>query len=143
MDVCTSGARYTMEKIKQFGSSPVGIFLYSLGTGIIGVVILLGFLSMIFSASNLPLLLPAILAFNGASSGYSLVDKRPEGFAYKNLTLIALALPLSLAGILTISLFCPWEPLLDGRRFVIAISSTLLFTFLGAWIGTKKKKINR
>ncbi len=130
-----------MDKIKQFGSSPTGVYLYTLTTGMIGILILLGFLSMVFAAVALPLLLPAIIGFNSAVSGYGITEKRYHNFTYKKLGLISIATLLTITGCISITLFCPWESLLDSRRFLISGSSALLFTFLGSWIGAKSKSL--
>lgn len=141
IDIYTNGARYTVDKIKQFSSSPTGMYLYTLVTGLIGILILLSFLSMIFTTAALPLILPAIIGFNGAASGYGITEKRHNNFTYKKLNLISIAILLTVTGCISITLFCPWESLLDGRRYLISGSSALLFTFLGSWIGVKSKKL--
>lgn len=143
IDIYTNGARCTMDKIKQFSSSPTGIYLYTLITGMIGILILLSFLSMVFATTALPLLLPAIIGFNGAASGYGITEKRYNNFTYKQLNLISIAILLTVTGCISITLFCPWESLLDSWRYLISGSSALLFTFLGAWIAAKSKKLTK
>ncbi|MCP3890454.1 MAG: hypothetical protein GY702_16515 [Desulfobulbaceae bacterium] len=141
IEIAMSGAQITMEKIKQFMASPIGVFLYALVTGIAGIMILLGFVSMILSPSILPLALPAIVAFNGAAGGYSLVEKRETAFPFPKVSLIAIAAMLSLAGCSGLILFCPWEPLLDGNRYLITGLTTLTMAFVGAWIAKKSKSL--
>jgi len=132
-----------MEKLKQFVTSPIGLFLSAVLTGMVGIVLLLAFLSMVFSPSALLLILPGIIAFNGAAGGYSLTGKREDAFPHKKKNLICLAALLTATGCSVITLFCPWEPLVDGGRYLISGVSTLIFTFLGSWIADKSKSLKR
>lgn len=143
LDICINGAQEAMEKLKQFMSSPTGLFLSAILTGTIGIVLLLAFLSMVLSPSVVLLILPGIIAFNGATGGYSLTDKTEGAFPHKKIVLICLAAILTVAGCSIITLFCPWEPLVDGGRYLISGLSALTFTFLGSWIADKSKSLKR
>lgn len=143
IDICTTGAQVMMEKLKQFMASPFGLFLYSLVTGVVGIIILLAFLSMVLSPSVLPLILPGIIAFNAAAGGYSIIEKYQGAFPFGKLTLFAIALVLTAAGCTILTFFCPWEPLFDVYRYLVAGLAALVFTFIGAWIGSKSKSLNR
>ncbi|MFT5726616.1 MAG: hypothetical protein ACI8PB_000737 [Desulforhopalus sp.] len=136
------GAQVTVEKIKQFVASPVGVFLYAYITGAIGIVLLLGFSSMIWSSTALTTILPAIIAFNCAAGGYSLIDKNKSATVPK-IALILLAALLTITGCCIIVVFCPWESLLDMNRYLISASAAIIFTIFGAWIAWKSKNLNR
>lgn len=129
--------------IKQLSSSPAGIFLYSLVTGIVGVIILLGFFSMLISATVLNVLLPVIIAFNSAASGYGFVDKRGSTTPYQKIPLFAIAVLLTLTGCFCITFFNPWEPLLNGWQYLISATAALFSTFFGAWLAVKTRKNDR
>ncbi|MGB3212812.1 MAG: hypothetical protein WBB19_19080 [Desulforhopalus sp.] len=122
--------------------SPLGVFLYGALTGVIGIAILLLFFSMVLSPSLLLFILPFIVAFNGAAGGYSLTDRVESGFPYQKLTLVCLAALLTVTGCSLITLFVPWEPLMDGGRYIISGLSTLVSTFFGSWIAAKSKGLN-
>jgi hypothetical protein len=143
IDTYTSGVESMQEKIKQFMASSTGIFCYASITGILGILLLLSFLSMVFSASDLPLILPLLIAFNSAAGGYSLVDKSQKPFPRKYVALAAISLLLTLTGCWLITLFCPWESLLEPVRLVISGSLAIIACLFGAWIGNKSKEINR
>ncbi len=143
IDICTNGAKHTMDRIKQFSSSPSGIFLYSLVTGIVGIIILLTFFSMLFAGSILTVLLPVIVGFNSAAGGYGFVDKRGSDTPYQKLPLFSIAVLLALTGCFLITLFNPWEPLLDGWRYLISTTTALFSTFFGAWLAVKTRKNDR
>ena len=143
IDICTTGAQVMMEKLKQFMASPLGVFLYALVTGMVGIIILLAFLSMVVSPSVLPMILPGIIAFNAAAGGYSLVEKNEGETGFPKIALVAIAGLLTITGCSVLTLFCPWEPLVDGIRYLVSILSALVFTFFGAWIAGKSKSLNR
>lgn len=141
MELDTGNARVIVEFMRSFFLSPVGIFLYAVTTGVIGIFILLLFFSMMLSPSALILFLPVIIAFNGAASGYGIADKR-EFFSHQKAGLISIVAILTLAGSALIILFCPWEPLLDENRIFTSGVITLGSTFFGAWIATKNKALH-
>ncbi len=140
IDIYTNGAQVTVEKIKQFVASPVGVFLYAFITGAIGIVLLLGFSSMIWSSTALATILPAIIAFNCAAGGYSLIDKNKAPTLPK-VSLILLAALLTITGCSTIIVFCPWESLFDVNRYLISATAAVIFTIFGAWIAWKSKNL--
>lgn len=143
IDECYNGARYTVDKIKEFTASPLGVLLYSLVTGVIGIIILLGFISLVLSPSALTPILPVIIAFNGAASGYSLIDRGTINFPHRKSVLVLIAALLTITGCSVITLFCPWEPLFHPTRYLIVGLSTTVFTFFGAWIAVKSNNMNR
>lgn len=143
LETCTHGAQEAMEKLKQFMTSPTGVFLSAVLTGVVGIVILLAFFSMVFSPSGLLLILPGIIAFNGAAGGYSLTDKGEHFFPYRKTALVCLAALLTATGGTVITLFCPWEPFVDTERYLISGLSAVIFTFLGSWIADKSRSLKR
>lgn len=136
------GAQVTVEKIKQFMASPIGVFLYAFITGAIGIVLLLGFTSMIWSPTALPTILPAIIAFNCAAGGFSLIDKN-KATTVPKLSLILLTALLTITGCSIIVVFCPWESFYDLHRYLISAIAGMIFTVFGAWIAWKSKNLNR
>ncbi len=142
MDTSLNGAQTVVDTLKQFMASPIGIFLYATVTGVVGVLILLFFLSMIMGPNGLLLVLPAIVGFNSAASAFSLKDRNKTGSPH-TFTYIATAALITLTGCIAILLFCPWEGLFDANRYFQSGLSALLFTFVGAWIAGKAKNLNR
>lgn len=140
IDICIDGARVAVERWKQFLLSALGIYLYSIITGAVGIVILLLFFSMVLSPAALLLLLPCIVAFNGAAAGYGLLDKY-SNFPRPAVALASVALLLAIIGCTVIAVLQPWEPPIAGPRSLLATLFALSGTFCGAWIA-KKNKIN-
>ena len=132
-----------MGKVKQFMASPCGLFLYSVVTGVVGIIVLLAFLSMVLSSSLLVVILPGIIAFNAAAGGYAITGKFAGDFPHQTAALVAIAALLTVAGCTVLTVFRPWEPLFDGYRYLVAGAAALVFTFIGAWIGNKSKMLNR
>jgi len=138
--VCMDGARVVMERWKQFLLSKTGVFLYSAATGAIGVAILLVFLSLVLSPGALFLLLPVIIGFNSASSGYGLADKWPAG-SRKKIALVTLAVLFTAVGCLGVALLYPWEKQMDGFRILLSGGAAFGGILFGAWIAGKKQKL--
>lgn len=143
IEMCNNGAKSTMGRIKQLTSSPAGVFLYSLVTGIVGIIILLGFFSMLLAGQALNVVLPLIVGFNSAASAYGFIDKRGLSVPFKKLSLLAITVLLTVTGCYFISLFNPWEPLLNGWQYLITATAALFSTFLGAWLAVKNINNNR
>lgn len=138
IDICIDGARVAVERWKRFFLSPLGIYLYSLATGAIGIAILLLFFSMVLSPAALLMLLPCIIAFNGATAGYGLLDKC-SSFPRPAIALASVAILLAIIGCAVIAVLQPWEPVIDGLRSLLALLLALAGTFFGAWIAKKKQ----
>lgn len=137
IDICFDGARVVVERWKRFLLSPLGIYLYSSTTGAVGIAILLLFFSMVLSPAALLILLPCIIAFNGATAGYGLLNKC-SSFPRPAIALASVALLLAIAGCAVIAVLQPWEPVIDGLRSLLAILFALSGTFFGAWIANKQ-----
>ncbi|WP_153306506.1 hypothetical protein [Desulfogranum japonicum] len=141
IDICIDGARVVMERWRQFLLSPVGVYLYSLLTGSIGIVILMFFLSKVLSSGALLLLWPGIIAFNCASTGYGMIN-RLRSFPKANIALVSIAVLLTIVGIVSVVVLFPWESLFDWVRCVSGIVAAVGGTFFGSWIAAKKYALN-
>lgn len=141
IDMCMDGARVVLERWNQFLLSRTGVFLYSAVTGAIGVALLLVFLSQVLSPGALFLLLPVIIGFNAASSGYGLADKWP-GNSRKKIALVVLAAILTVVGCLGIALLYPWEKQIDALRMLVSCGAAVSGILFGAWIAGKKQKLH-
>ncbi len=141
LDFYVDTARVAMENIKKAFATPFGVFVYSAATGMMGVIILLFFFSMLFSGSTLAMTLPLILSFNAATCGYGIVDKGGPDFPHLTLGLFIISLLLIITGYFAFVLLVPWES--SGRTTLWLISGALvfLFSFFGAWIARNNKKL--
>jgi len=143
LNICVDNARVTMENLKQVLACPLGIFLYAALSGMVGIVILLVFFSMVFAESALPVAFPFIISFNAATSGFYLVDKGGLRFPYLRISLVVLSGMLTVTGCISIAVLLPWESMMDGTRYIVSGLSALVFSFFGAWIGSKSKNMDR
>ncbi|WP_319549924.1 hypothetical protein [Desulfogranum marinum] len=142
IEMCIDGARTVVERWKQFLLSPLGIYLYSLITGAVGIVILLMFFSMVLSPAALLILLPGIIGFNGATAGYGLLDKC-SSFPRPAIALTSISLLFAIIGCAVIAVLQPWEPPIAALRSLLATLFALSGTFSGAWIAKKKTRLNK
>ncbi len=142
LDIYVSSARMIVDHIKRLLALPVGIFIYAAITGMAGIVILLVFLSMLLSGSTLAWILPAIIAFNAANSGYGLINRGGGNFPRRRTCLIAISILLAVTGGISLIVFSPWESGATGYRYLVFGLSALAFTFFGAWVAVKGKKQN-
>ncbi len=143
LNICVDNARVAVENLKQSFASPLGIFIYAALSGMVGVVIVLAFLSMVFAESSLLLLLPVIISFNAATSGFHLVDKGGRSFPHLRVSLIVISGLLVAAGFSFLTVLLPLESMADGIRYLVSGLSALIFSFIGAWIGSKNKNMDR
>jgi len=140
LDFYADNARVAIENVKRIFSTPFGIFIHAAITGMIGVVILMFFFSMLLSGSTLAMTLPVILAFNAASCGYGIVDK--GGLNYPRLPLAGsvISLLLLLTGYVALMLLVPWESFTGGLRWLIAGVIVVVFFSMGTWIARMNNK---
>ena len=141
LDFYVDSARVGIENVKKAFATPFGIFIYSAATGMMGVIILLFFFSMLLSGSSLAMALPAILAFNGACCGYGIVDRGGTDFPRLTMALVVISLLLLATGYAALGLLVPWESFTGGIRLLISGSLVVVFSFFGIWIARKNKKL--
>jgi len=143
IDICTTGARVSVERFKELRRTPLGIFLQAALSGSAGIVILLVFLAMIFSPAALQIMLAPIIGFNAAISGYSLLEKGGRNIRAERLRLIVMAVLLGITGYLALFLLHPWLGFMHSVGVLTYGGSALAATFLGAWLATKNKNLNK
>ncbi len=141
LDFYVDSARVALENVKKAFATPFGIFVYSAATGMMGVIILLFFFSMLLSGSSLAMALSVILAFNGACCGYGIVDRGGMDFPRLTMALVVISLLLLATGYIALGLLVPWESFTGSIRLLISGSLVIGFSFLGTWIARKNKKI--
>lgn len=135
----TFSSLYVVEKIKSLFATPVGVFLHTVVTEIVGMLILLMFLSTVLELQVLPMILPAIIALNGAAGGYRLGGSEIVA-PWRKTALTASAVLLTICGCAAIIVFCPWEPLVSSRCLVWGLVA-LVFTFFGSWIARENNRL--
>ncbi len=143
LDTCVDGARVAVENIKRAAASPLGIFIYAALSGMIGIVILVVFFSMVFPGSTLLVILPVFISFNAAAGGYGIVDKGGCDFPWLKVSLIVISGLLAATGCFSIIVLFPWEATTIGIHFLLGSLAALVFSFFGAWLGAKSKKVKR
>ena len=128
-------------KIKNMFASPIGFFLHTVVSEIVGMLILLMFLSTVAELQVLPMIIPVIIAFNGAAGGYRLGGSEIVA-KWRKTALMASAVMLTLFGCVASIVFCPWEPLAISRSLVWVLTA-VVFTFFGSWIAREYNRLIR
>ena len=124
----------------------MGKFSYSILAGVFGVAVLVVFLSVFIELYSVVPLVPWIIAFNTAMTGYSLIDKTRDTLKYKQACSIS-------AGILNVIITCLLMSIFSLYFFGENLFSILDFAFyliigivcseLGALLAIKYFKLNK
>jgi hypothetical protein len=131
--------------LMRIGASRLGRTAGRVAVGIIGVVILAGFLAALLTPKAVETLFPVIVGFNTALTGYSVIDKTRE--AYKHRRLIATgagAIVVLFATLATNLLF--WQmagviPIGAGKLWVL-LPVGIFTSWLGSALAIKYFKLN-
>ena len=131
--------------LTRIGASRLGRTLSRVAVGIIGVMILAGFLAALLTPKAVETLFPVIVGFNTALTGYSVIDKTRD--AYKHKRLIATgagAIVVLLATLATNFLF--WQmagviPIAVGKLWVL-MPVGIFTSWLGGALAIKYFKLN-
>jgi hypothetical protein len=138
IDIYRDAVRLATHQWSLFLRSPAGIYLYSLVTGIMGIAILLFFSAMVFSAEAVDMLLPLIVAFNSASSGFALIDRAAEPLqSTYALRLFILAILLAVTGLLGFFFLIPIIQAGILLHYIMVPALSLTAAFIGAWLAKK------
>jgi hypothetical protein len=130
---------FTSEKRNIAGQSAYAVF-----TGVCGTLILVAFLNAILNAYQVMKILPFIVAFNTAMTGYSLIDKCRERIRRKHAWALGagLATVFFCAGLLvSFSLYFIGENLLGLKLFLFLVIIGAVCCELGALLAVKYLKI--
>jgi len=114
-----------------------GAFAYSILAGVFGALILIIFLDGVLAFEPLMKLIPWILGFNAALTGYSLIDKTRERLPYKRLYAMG-------SGGLVVILVCLLLTLAFDYGTLVTIPQLVMYGVIGvvssgfgAWLSTK------
>ena len=136
-----------MEMVQFFTSDKrnlAGQFAYAVFTGVCGTLILVVFLNAILNAFQVMKILPFIVAFNTAMTGYSLIDKCRERLRRKHAWALGaglLTVVFSAVLLMFFSLYLLGENLLGIKLFIFLIIIGAFSSELGALLAVKYFKI--
>ncbi|MEN8198874.1 MAG: hypothetical protein ABFR63_02260 [Thermodesulfobacteriota bacterium] len=143
LEMYTDGARVIEGTVKRGLASPMGIFAYAAVSGILGVLILMAFFSMLLSTSALVKILPIFIGFNAAASAYGIVEKGGPLFPRPILSMLTLSTLYALTEAVLVTVLLPWEPMVVCLHLLIGSLTALCFSYLGARLARKTREINR
>jgi hypothetical protein len=118
---------YYTDYLIRLGSTRWGQTLYSVSIGVVGAIILVGFLSNLMTTAAIETLLPVIIGFNTALTGYNVIEKTRDGFMRKRLVSMAAGLAVVLIATVGLNLLF-WK--LAGT-ILIGIGKMSLLLFVG------------
>jgi len=142
MDIIINILQPAHKRISAFLQSATGRYLQSASFGIGGVFILLLFLSQLTQPYVIVVIIPLIVAFNAAASGYGFIEKISLKKGTFFLALASLGLAIALFSEVVISLLYPWEIQEFFIHFLITLLAACSFTLIGGWLARKKSERN-
>jgi hypothetical protein len=92
------------DHLMKMGSSRLGRTLGRVAVGVVGVLVLVGFLFVVFTPRVVESLFPVVVGFNTALTGYGVIDKTREGFEHKRLVAMGAGLVVVLAAMVATNL---------------------------------------
>jgi len=132
-----------MEMIQFFSSDKrnlAGQFAYAVFTGVCGTLILVVFLNAILNVFQVMKIVPFIVAFNTAMTGYSLIDKCRERLRRKHVWALSAGLltaVITVGLLMTFSLYFLGENLLGSKLSLFLIVIGAVCSELGALLAAK------
>jgi len=132
-----------MEMIQFFSSDKrnlAGQFAYAVFTGVCGTLILVVFLNAILNVFQVMKIVPFIVAFNTAMTGYSLIDKCRERLRRKHVWALSAGLltaVITVGLLMTFSLYFLGENLLGSKLSLFLIVIGAVCSELGAPLAAK------
>ncbi len=100
---------------------------WSVLSGVIGILILAGFFSMIMSLELLSMLLPMVVAVNASISGYMLVDRAEADVPCQQSMTVTVGLAVAALSFVSINLLC----MRIGGFFLMSFAQALIAVVLG------------
>lgn len=125
---------YYADYIAKMGSTRLAKIIYSVLVGAVGNVILVVFLGIMMPAATIGHLLPVIIGFNAALTGYMVLEKTRNGFTRKRMVSMGsgIAVLLVTAVLLNIPFFHGTGVYLIFAEDLIVL---LLVGIVTSWLG--------
>ena len=136
-----------MEMIQFIGNKNrrlIGNLAYAILSGICGTLILVAFLMALLNAFQVVKLIPFIMAFNTAMTGYAVMDKCREHIQRKHLWVLSAGLvnvSITYAALTMLSVYFVGENLLGIKMFFLILALGAACSELGALLATKYLKM--
>jgi hypothetical protein len=137
--------QFFSDVLMKASASPLGRTLGRIGVGIVGVLILAGFLAMLLTLKAVETLFPVIVGFNTALTGYGVIDKTRDAYTHKRLIATGAGAGVVLLGTVATNLLF-WQmaglaPIGAGKLWVL-LPVGLFTSWLGSALAIKYFKLN-
>lgn len=131
--------------LMKMGASRLGRTLGRVVVGIIGVLILAGFLATLLTAKAVETLFPVIVGFNTALTGYSVIDKTRDAYKHKQLIAMGAGSAVVLLATLATNLLF-WQMagviLIGAGNLWVLLLVGIFTSWLGSALAIKYFKLN-
>ena len=134
-------AKLSINILNRLTASVPGAFAYSILAGVFGALILIIFLDGVLAFESLMKLIPWILGFNTALTGYSLVEKTRERLTYKRLYAIGSGGIVVILVCLLLTLAFDFGALVTIPQLAIYGLIGIVFSGFGAWVSIKQHQL--
>lgn len=136
---------YFTDYVIRLGATRLGQTLYSICVGVVGTLILVGFLSSFMAPTAMDALLPFIIGFNTALTGYNVIEKTRGAFRHRRLVAVGAGLTVVLVAAAAMNLIF-WRlagiGLVSMGKFWILIIVGSVASWLGGVLAIKYLKLN-
>jgi len=137
--------QFLSDYLIKLGASRLGRTLGRIAVGVVGVLILAGFLSALFTPTATATLFPLIVGFNTALTGYGVVDKTRNGFERKRMVAMTAGVIVVLLATLATNLLF-WQlagvaPIGAGALWVL-LPVGIVTSWLGSALAIKYFRLN-
>ena len=136
---------YYTDYIGNMMSSRLGKILYSILIGTVGAIILVVFLTGILPPAAIESVLPFIIGFNTALTGYMVIEKTKNDFTRKRTLAMGVGIAVVLATAISINLmFLQWTGfnLVGPESLLILLPVGIVTSILGGMLATKYFNLN-
>jgi hypothetical protein len=125
---------YYADYIAKIGSTRLARVIYSVLVGAVGNMILVAFLGIMVRTATIGNLLPVIIGFNAALTGYMVLEKTRNGFIHKRVVSMGSGIAMVLVTAMLLNI-----PFFHGSGFYLIFAEDLMILLLvgtvTSWLG--------
>lgn len=126
---------------KLFSSLPAK-FIYSILVGIVGALIVTFFLSFLMFEETLLKIMPLVLGFNTAMTGYSLIDKTEDRLPWRSICVVSACLLVVLPVCLLFNQFNQFASITLSQSMIYGLIGGVCSSS-GSWLAMKSRNLQQ
>ena len=136
---------YYTDYIAKIVSTRFGKAIYSVLVGAVGNVILVIFLSSLMHTATIGILLPVIIGFNAALTGYMVLEKTRNGFTHKRTVSIGSGVAMILVTVVFLNILSfqgAGVYLIFAEDLIVPLLVGIVASWLGGMLAVKYFNLN-